>query len=137
MFLAPAHGLRARVGLQLVVLQTRLSPPGLCIGTLCAWNSLIIPLHPPGHGESAVAAAAHCRRVTAAAWGGMLVFDVMIFILTLYKALQYETCTGSLFSILFRDGCMYFGIMITVNAINIGIYTMVLHLIQRKPTLIN
>ncbi|KAJ7282334.1 hypothetical protein C8J57DRAFT_44478 [Mycena rebaudengoi] len=61
---------------------------------------------------------------TAAAWGGMLVFDVMIFILTLYKALRYETCTGSLFSVLFRDGCMYFGIMITVNTINIGIYTM-------------
>ncbi|KAJ7862213.1 hypothetical protein B0H13DRAFT_2659106 [Mycena leptocephala] len=61
---------------------------------------------------------------TAAAWGGMLVFDVMIFILTLYKALRYDACTGSLFSVLFRDGCMYFGIMTTVNAINIGIYIM-------------
>jgi hypothetical protein len=28
----------------------------------------------------------------------------MIFILTLYKALRYDACTGSLFSVLFRDG---------------------------------
>ncbi|KAJ7238167.1 hypothetical protein C8J57DRAFT_1727663 [Mycena rebaudengoi] len=63
------------------------------------------------------------RRI-AAAWGGMLVFDVMIFMLTLYKALRYETRTGSLFGVLLRDGSMYFGIMTTVNAINIGIYAM-------------
>ncbi|KAJ7221981.1 hypothetical protein B0H12DRAFT_1241152 [Mycena haematopus] len=61
---------------------------------------------------------------TAAAWGGMLVFDVMIFILTVHKALRYETRTGSLINVLFRDGSMYFGIMIAVNAINIGTYTM-------------
>ncbi|KAJ6535654.1 hypothetical protein B0H19DRAFT_1271384 [Mycena capillaripes] len=61
---------------------------------------------------------------TAAAWAGMLVFDIMIFLLTLYKALRYETRAGSLFRVLFRDGCMYFSIMIAANAINIGTYTM-------------
>ncbi|KAJ7135774.1 hypothetical protein C8R44DRAFT_768986 [Mycena epipterygia] len=60
----------------------------------------------------------------AAAWGGMLVFDVMIFALTLHKALRYGTRGGNLFSLLIRDGALYFGIMITSNACNIGTYTM-------------
>ncbi|KAJ7205346.1 hypothetical protein B0H12DRAFT_457418 [Mycena haematopus] len=76
----------------------------------------------------------------AAAWGGMvrilefvahtfqpdpqLIFDVMIFLLTIYKALRYETRSGSLFSVMFRDGSMYFGIMIAANAANIATYTL-------------
>ncbi|KAJ7129076.1 hypothetical protein C8R46DRAFT_1236673 [Mycena filopes] len=60
----------------------------------------------------------------AAAWGGMLVFDAMIFSLTVYKALRHDVRTGSLFSVLFRDGSLYFGIMIASNAVNIGTYTM-------------
>ncbi|KAF7349435.1 hypothetical protein MSAN_01733400 [Mycena sanguinolenta] len=81
----------------------------------------------------------------AAAWGGMvrilklnstfhdsdlfqpnvqLVFDVMIFLLTIYKALRYETRSGSLLSVMFRDGAMYFGIMIGTNAANIATYTL-------------
>ncbi|KAF7350295.1 hypothetical protein MVEN_01333500 [Mycena venus] len=60
----------------------------------------------------------------AAAWSGMLVFDITIFLLTVYKALRYETRSGSLFSVLFRDGSLYFGIMIVANAANIGTYTM-------------
>ncbi|KAF8193254.1 hypothetical protein K438DRAFT_1969733 [Mycena galopus ATCC 62051] len=58
----------------------------------------------------------------AAAWSGMLVFDITIFILTVYQALRYETRSGSLFSIMFRDGAMYFGIMIAVNSANIATY---------------
>ncbi|KAJ6475539.1 hypothetical protein C8R45DRAFT_1010312 [Mycena sanguinolenta] len=60
---------------------------------------------------------------SAAGWGGMLVFDVMIFTLTVYKALRYETRSGSLFSVMFRDGSIYFGIMIATNAANIATYT--------------
>ncbi|KAF8193248.1 hypothetical protein K438DRAFT_2017814 [Mycena galopus ATCC 62051] len=60
---------------------------------------------------------------SAAGWGGMLVFDVMIFILTVYKALRYETRRGSLFSVMFLDGSIYFGTMIAVNAANIATYT--------------
>ncbi|KAJ7773826.1 hypothetical protein B0H16DRAFT_1510119 [Mycena metata] len=60
----------------------------------------------------------------AIAWGGMLVFDVMIFSLTVYKAMKHGVRTGSLFSVLFRDGSLYFSVMIASNAINIGTYTM-------------
>ncbi|KAJ7041564.1 hypothetical protein C8F04DRAFT_1079269 [Mycena alexandri] len=60
----------------------------------------------------------------AAAWGGMLVFDVMIFSLTVYKALKHDVRAGSLFSVLLRDGSLYFIIMIASNAVNIGTYTM-------------
>ncbi|KAJ7637312.1 hypothetical protein DFH06DRAFT_653886 [Mycena polygramma] len=58
------------------------------------------------------------------AWSGMLVFDVMIFLLTLYKALKYVTRRGSLISVLIRGGALYFIIMIVVNAANIATYTM-------------
>ncbi|KAJ7866656.1 hypothetical protein B0H13DRAFT_2670683, partial [Mycena leptocephala] len=61
---------------------------------------------------------------TAAAWSGMLIFDVMIFLLTAYKALKYATRSRSLFSVLVRDGSLYFIIMIAANAANIGTYTM-------------
>ncbi|KAJ6476920.1 hypothetical protein C8R45DRAFT_1008249 [Mycena sanguinolenta] len=61
---------------------------------------------------------------SAAAWGGMLVFDVMIFLLTIYKALRCETRSGSLLSVMFRDGSMYFGIMIVTNGANIATYTL-------------
>ncbi|KAJ7784886.1 hypothetical protein DFH07DRAFT_947955 [Mycena maculata] len=61
---------------------------------------------------------------TAAAWGGMLVFDVMIFSLTVAKALKYTMRDGNLFSVLVRDGALYFAVMIASNACNIGTYTM-------------
>ncbi|KAJ7205331.1 hypothetical protein B0H12DRAFT_457149 [Mycena haematopus] len=60
---------------------------------------------------------------TGAAWGGMLVFDVMIFLLTIYKALWYDRRRRNLFSVMFRDGSVYFGIMIAVNIGNIITYT--------------
>ncbi|KAJ7487915.1 hypothetical protein FB451DRAFT_1225912 [Mycena latifolia] len=64
------------------------------------------------------------NRRQAAAWSGMLIFDVLIFSLTVRKSLKYGTRGGSLFSLLFRDGAIYFGIMIASNASNIGTYTM-------------
>ncbi|CAK5267143.1 unnamed protein product [Mycena citricolor] len=45
----------------------------------------------------------------AEAWAGMLVFDSMIFVLTLYKALSIETRRGDLLTVLVRDGTIYFG----------------------------
>ncbi|KAJ7096601.1 hypothetical protein B0H15DRAFT_825705 [Mycena belliarum] len=59
----------------------------------------------------------------AGGWSGMLVFDVMIFALTVYKSLKYGTRGGELFDLLFRDGAMYFGILIASNVINILTYT--------------
>ncbi|KAJ6476912.1 hypothetical protein C8R45DRAFT_367290 [Mycena sanguinolenta] len=60
---------------------------------------------------------------TAAAWSGLLIFDVMIFLLTIYKALRHERRRGSLLNVMFRDGSIYFGIMVVANAGNISTYT--------------
>jgi hypothetical protein len=49
----------------------------------------------------------------AAAWTGMLCFDIMIFSMTLYKSLTYKR--GGSTTILFvmlRDGTIYFGLMV-------------------------
>lgn len=44
------------------------------------------------------------------AWCGMLVFDIMVFTLTLHKALQLQRAGGvSLLTLLLRDGSVYFG----------------------------
>ncbi|KAJ7460058.1 hypothetical protein B0H11DRAFT_2058636 [Mycena galericulata] len=61
---------------------------------------------------------------TAAAWSGMLVFDVMIFALTMFKARRYSTRRGSLFTVLVRDGGLYFAVIIASNACNIGTYVL-------------
>ncbi|KAJ7675558.1 hypothetical protein B0H17DRAFT_1080680 [Mycena rosella] len=62
----------------------------------------------------------------AAAWSGMLVFDIMIFGLTLFKALRHgrSRARGGLLAVLLRDGSVYFALMIISNAANIGTYTM-------------
>ncbi|KAJ6578457.1 hypothetical protein B0H19DRAFT_1253696 [Mycena capillaripes] len=60
----------------------------------------------------------------AAAWSGMLVFDVTIFGLTLFKALTLKARRGDLLTVLLRDGSVYFALMVISNACNIGTYTM-------------
>ncbi|OSD08712.1 hypothetical protein PYCCODRAFT_1462908 [Trametes coccinea BRFM310] len=56
----------------------------------------------------------------ALAWSAMLWFDTIIFLLTLYKALQMrKELAGSLLEILFRDGTIYYGILVAVNMVNI------------------
>ncbi|KAK7055684.1 hypothetical protein R3P38DRAFT_3304824 [Favolaschia claudopus] len=55
----------------------------------------------------------------AGAWSGMLIFDVMIFSLTLFKALQLNARQGGLLTVLLRDGVL----MVISNASNIGTYT--------------
>ncbi|KAK0489519.1 hypothetical protein EDD18DRAFT_1359413 [Armillaria luteobubalina] len=54
------------------------------------------------------------------AWCGMLVFDIMVFALTLHKALQLQRAGGvSLLTLLLRDGSVYFGVIIASNLANI------------------
>ncbi|KAJ7023654.1 hypothetical protein C8F04DRAFT_1401594 [Mycena alexandri] len=60
----------------------------------------------------------------AGAWSGMLVFDIMIFSLTLVKAFKMNARRGDLLTLLVRDGSIYFGLMVIGNACNIGTYTM-------------
>ncbi|KAJ7723499.1 hypothetical protein DFH07DRAFT_855760 [Mycena maculata] len=56
----------------------------------------------------------------AAAWGGMVVFDCMIFILTLYRALSRRRLSSQdLLTVLLRDGSIYFGVMVMSNLGNI------------------
>ncbi|KAJ7053154.1 hypothetical protein C8F01DRAFT_554855 [Mycena amicta] len=60
------------------------------------------------------------------AWSGMGLFDVMIFVLTLYRTLigvtggrRVRLSGMHLVSVLMRDGCLYFGVMVLCNVGNI------------------
>ncbi|KAK7678692.1 hypothetical protein QCA50_018274 [Cerrena zonata] len=56
----------------------------------------------------------------AIAWGGLLIFDTLIFSLTLWKAFTVQKVgRRTLFDILIRDGAMYFGCMGVANLSNI------------------
>ncbi|KAJ7646280.1 hypothetical protein DFH06DRAFT_1300641 [Mycena polygramma] len=70
-------------------------------------------------------ATSHSKSLRlAAAWSSMLLFDVTIFALTLFKALRARARHGGLLAILLRDGTIYFALMVVTNACNIGTYTM-------------
>ncbi|OBZ66937.1 hypothetical protein A0H81_13278 [Grifola frondosa] len=59
----------------------------------------------------------------AAAWCPILVFDGTVFVLTFCKALQVgKTWSGSLFTIMLRDGTIYFGIITICYLSNILTY---------------
>ncbi|KAI0665124.1 hypothetical protein C8Q70DRAFT_1049293 [Cubamyces menziesii] len=54
------------------------------------------------------------------AWGAMLWFDTTIFLLTLIRALRMRShLPGGLLHIMFRDGTIYYGIMVASNVSNI------------------
>ncbi|KAJ7260152.1 hypothetical protein C8J57DRAFT_1338310 [Mycena rebaudengoi] len=56
----------------------------------------------------------------AIAWISMAVFDCMIFLLTLYRALSRHHSSGmTLLTVLLRDGSIYFGVMVLANLSNI------------------
>ncbi|CAA7268611.1 unnamed protein product [Cyclocybe aegerita] len=56
----------------------------------------------------------------AAAWSGMLIFDSLVFGMTLYKSLTLPRLRGvNLISVLLRDGSMYFGIIMVSNFTNV------------------
>ncbi|EED78088.1 predicted protein [Postia placenta Mad-698-R] len=60
-----------------------------------------------------------------APWGAMLIFDTMIFLLTLCKTirlLHLAPRTGTLLQIFLRDGIIYFGALVIVNVANIVIF---------------
>ncbi|CAK5272344.1 unnamed protein product [Mycena citricolor] len=60
------------------------------------------------------------------AWGSMGVFDIIIFFLTVHRALQFRRRSNggalSLLSVLLRDGSIYFGVMVITNLCNIMTY---------------
>ncbi|KAI0362263.1 hypothetical protein OH77DRAFT_38378 [Trametes cingulata] len=56
----------------------------------------------------------------ALAWGAMLWFDTTIFVLTLVQALRMRRhFPGGLLEVMFRDGTIYYGIMLAANVSNI------------------
>lgn len=56
----------------------------------------------------------------AIAWSGLLLFDITVFVLTLYKSITYRHRGGrTLLNVLVLDGAMYFGIMVVTNLANI------------------
>ncbi|KDR79152.1 hypothetical protein GALMADRAFT_137042 [Galerina marginata CBS 339.88] len=53
-------------------------------------------------------------------WIGLLLFDVLIFVLTLYKALTgFRDGVSSVLNVILRDGTMYFGVMIIAAIVGI------------------
>jgi len=58
------------------------------------------------------------------AWAGLLVFDTLIFILTVHKSLSLDICgpRPSLLTLMLRDGSIYFGVMVASNLANILTY---------------
>ncbi|KAJ6527158.1 hypothetical protein B0H19DRAFT_1385540 [Mycena capillaripes] len=53
------------------------------------------------------------------AWSAMALFDCMIFSLTLYKAFGWHLTGLNLFTVLLRDGSIYFGVIVILNLSNI------------------
>ncbi|CAK5282521.1 unnamed protein product [Mycena citricolor] len=60
----------------------------------------------------------------AASWAAVALFDCMIFTLTLYRVLSRRTTTTDLFSVLLRDGSIYFGVIVISNVSNILTFTL-------------
>ncbi|OCH84210.1 hypothetical protein OBBRIDRAFT_839875 [Obba rivulosa] len=57
---------------------------------------------------------------SAIAWGCMMAFDTLVFILTVNKTISsHNTWKGSLFHVMLRDGSIYYGIMALTNVANI------------------
>ncbi|OCH88687.1 hypothetical protein OBBRIDRAFT_734008, partial [Obba rivulosa] len=65
----------------------------------------------------------------AGAWGSVLAFDTLVFILTVVKALQIGIfLRGSLCRIILRDGAIYFGFIVLTHIVNV-----LTLLVSRKP----
>ncbi|KAI0807437.1 hypothetical protein C8Q74DRAFT_1362940 [Fomes fomentarius] len=56
----------------------------------------------------------------ALAWSAMLWFDTIIFLLTFYKAIKVRReMPGGLLVTIFRDGTIYYAILVAINMVNI------------------
>ncbi|TCD62224.1 hypothetical protein EIP91_007203 [Steccherinum ochraceum] len=62
-------------------------------------------------------------RYFAGGWGTVLAFDTIVFALTLYKRLRVgKTPDKGLFSLMIRDGTVYFGIIAVLFSIDIATF---------------
>ncbi|KAF7300525.1 hypothetical protein HMN09_00937000 [Mycena chlorophos] len=105
----------------------------VCVGSIINALAFILTGQPRDT-LSAPLAALGCPGATpndfakrgAIAWSGLLVFDLMIFVLTVAKTLKPGLSGSrrgeSLFLVLLRDGALYFAVLSLLNAINIYSY---------------
>ncbi|KAI0319454.1 hypothetical protein OF83DRAFT_791819 [Amylostereum chailletii] len=57
----------------------------------------------------------------AVAWGGVLMFDTVVFLLTVYRGYKYRRA-GRLVIVLMRDGAFYFIVLFLTNLANIFMF---------------
>ncbi|KAI6145731.1 hypothetical protein EDD17DRAFT_1652631 [Pisolithus thermaeus] len=63
------------------------------------------------------------RRRYAAAWGGQLLLDALVFAFTLWKLTRVDrTGERTFLDVLLRDGAMYFAVMTVMNVANITVF---------------
>ncbi|KAI6116514.1 hypothetical protein EDD16DRAFT_1592432 [Pisolithus croceorrhizus] len=103
----------------------------ICVG-IGGW-ALVFRPPPPRPESTATAQGTHagCRELMtsvealhwAAAWGGQLLFDALVFILTLKKLISVRSLRKRSFMALsLRDGALYFAVITATNVANIIIY---------------
>lgn len=107
----------------------------ICVGLSC-WALLFLP--PPEPTATAQSIHAGCPESMtsaeashwAAAWGGQLLFDALVFLFTLRKLISVRRSLGkrSFMAVSLRDGALYFAVMTAANVANIVTY-----LVMKNP----
>lgn len=107
----------------------------ISVGLSC-WALLFLP--PPEPTATAQSIHAGCRESMtsaeashwAAAWGGQLLFDALVFLFTLRKLISVRRSLGkrSFMAVSLRDGALYFAVMTAANVANIVTY-----LVMKNP----
>ncbi|KAJ7429733.1 hypothetical protein B0H11DRAFT_2264936 [Mycena galericulata] len=91
--------------------------------SVCIWRSLVDDQSVLQDGNSNLSLDIGCRYAITApqsvgliiAWMALVLFDCMIFFLTLYRALSPRSTSAHLLTVLLRDGSIYFGVMVISN----------------------
>ncbi|KAJ7214479.1 hypothetical protein GGX14DRAFT_563292 [Mycena pura] len=104
---------------------------GMSVLCISIWSTINTDRGPAGDRGSVVALEMGCAYAVAQTevkgliidWSTLSLFDCMIFLLTLYKTLRRHRPAGlNLLTVLMRDGCIYFGVMVISNLSNIFTY---------------
>jgi len=72
----------------------------------------------------------------AMAWSGLLAFDTVVFLLTLYKSVSLLNLANRTFiNVMLRDGSAYYGCMVLANLLNILTLVLGSPLVKGKATI--
>ncbi|KIM63499.1 hypothetical protein SCLCIDRAFT_1214147 [Scleroderma citrinum Foug A] len=100
----------------------------MSLAGLTSWGALSYPLsdispvpaQAVGCENTLVITSAQVRVSSVVSWGGQLVLDVAVFLLTLWKSLQCGISSHrSLMFVCLRDGTMYFGVVSAASVVNL------------------